>query len=147
MAAWPTMPEVPKVNDERWVKNDIDRFILAKQETKKLPHAPEADKTTLLRRVTLDLTGLPPTPAEVDALSEQDREILNAVTSAICDNFSANEISDETSPDTVATWDSVTHLNLVLALEEAFGTSFTPEETLDMTSAKLIRMLLEEKGI
>ncbi len=63
----PTMPEVPKVNDERWVKNDIDRFILAKQEAKKLPHAPEADKTTLLRRVTLDLTGLPPTPAEVDA--------------------------------------------------------------------------------
>ncbi|UFH54548.1 DUF1553 domain-containing protein [Spirosoma sp. KNUC1025] len=63
----PTMPEIPKVNDEKWVKNDIDRFILAKQESKKLTHAPEADKTTLLRRVTLDLTGLPPTPAEVDA--------------------------------------------------------------------------------
>ena len=63
----PTMPELPKVKDEKWVKNDIDRFILAKQEAKKLGHAPEADKTTLLRRVSLDLTGLPPTPAEVDA--------------------------------------------------------------------------------
>ena len=63
----PTMPEIPKVKDERWAKNDIDRFILATQDAKKLSHASEADKTTLLRRVTLDLTGLPPTPAEVDA--------------------------------------------------------------------------------
>ncbi|GAB2605231.1 DUF1553 domain-containing protein [Spirosoma areae] len=63
----PTMPELPKVKDEQWVKNDIDRFILAKQEGQKLKHSPEADKTTLLRRVSLDLTGLPPTPAEVDA--------------------------------------------------------------------------------
>ena len=63
----PTMPEVPTVNDDKWAKNDIDRFILAKQEAKKLGHAPEADKTTLLRRVSLDLTGLPPTSAEVDA--------------------------------------------------------------------------------
>lgn len=63
----PTLPEIPKVKDERWVKNDIDRFILAKQEAKGLSHAPEADKTTLLRRVSLDLTGLPPTPTEVDA--------------------------------------------------------------------------------
>ncbi len=63
----PTTPELPRVKDEKWVKNDIDRFVLAKQEAKKLTHAPEADKTTLLRRVSLDLTGLPPTPAEVDA--------------------------------------------------------------------------------
>ncbi|GAB3029250.1 DUF1553 domain-containing protein [Spirosoma pulveris] len=63
----PTLPELPKVKDEKWVVNDIDRFILAKQEAKKVSHAPEADKTTLLRRVSLDLTGLPPTPAEVDA--------------------------------------------------------------------------------
>lgn len=63
----PTLPQLPTVNDGKWVKNDIDRFVLSKQEAKKLTHAPEADKTTLLRRVTLDLTGLPPTPAEVDA--------------------------------------------------------------------------------
>ena len=63
----PATPELPKVKDEKWIRNDIDRFVLAKQEAKKLTHAPEADKTTLLRRVSLDLTGLPPTPAEVDA--------------------------------------------------------------------------------
>ncbi|QHV95559.1 DUF1553 domain-containing protein [Spirosoma endbachense] len=63
----PTMPEIPKVKDEKWVKNEIDRFVLAKQEGQKAGHAPEADKTTLLRRVSLDLTGLPPTAAEVDA--------------------------------------------------------------------------------
>ena len=64
----PTMPEIPAVNDERrWVKNDIDQFVLAKQQDKKLNPAPEADRTTLLRRVSLDLTGLPPTPANVDA--------------------------------------------------------------------------------
>ena len=63
----PVLPEMPTVKDQRWAKNDIDRFILAKQEAKKVAHAPEADKTTLLRRVSLDLTGLPPTPAEVDA--------------------------------------------------------------------------------
>lgn len=63
----PTMPELPTVKNNPWVKNDIDRFVLAKQEGKKLKPAPEADRTTLLRRVSLDLTGLPPTPAEVDA--------------------------------------------------------------------------------
>lgn len=63
----PTMPDIPKVKDGKWVKNDIDRFVLAKLEARNLTHAPEADKTTLLRRVSLDLTGLPPTPAEVDA--------------------------------------------------------------------------------
>ncbi len=63
----PTMTDVPTVKDEQWVRNDIDRFVLAKQEAKGLLHAPEADKATLLRRVSLDLTGLPPTPTEVDA--------------------------------------------------------------------------------
>ena len=63
----PTMPEIPAVKDDKnWVKNDIDRFVLAKQQAKNLKPAPQADKATLLRRVSLDLTGLPPTPAEVD---------------------------------------------------------------------------------
>lgn len=57
------------------------------------------------------------------------------------------KITDDTSPDTVEAWDSVAHLNLVMALEEAFGTTFTPEETMDMSSVKLIRLLLEEKGL
>lgn len=61
--------------------------------------------------------------------------------------LSEAQINDDTSPDTVPAWDSVTHLNLVMAIEEAFGVSFSPEETMEMTSVKLIRLLLEEKGV
>ncbi|GAB3565423.1 PSD1 and planctomycete cytochrome C domain-containing protein [Spirosoma luteolum] len=63
----PTRPELPAVANQTWVRNDIDRFVLARQEQRHLSHAPEADRLTLLRRVSLDLTGLPPTPAEIDA--------------------------------------------------------------------------------
>ncbi|MFZ4596353.1 MAG: acyl carrier protein [Verrucomicrobiaceae bacterium] len=56
-----------------------------------------------------------------------------------------SEVTDETSPDTVSAWDSVTHLNLVMAIEEEFGVFLTPEEAMEMTSVKLIRLLLEEK--
>ena len=57
----------PKVAHEKWVRNEIDSFVLARLEAEGLQHAPEADKRSLLRRVTLDLTGLPPTLAEVEA--------------------------------------------------------------------------------
>jgi hypothetical protein len=57
----------PAVKDEHWVRGPIDRFILAKLEAEGLTPAPEADRRTLARRVALDLTGLPPKPAEVDA--------------------------------------------------------------------------------
>lgn len=57
----------PTVRDTAWVQNDIDRFILARLEADGLAPAPEADRVALLRRATYDLTGLPPTPAEVDA--------------------------------------------------------------------------------
>ena len=57
----------PKVKNSRWPRNDVDRFILAQLEAKKLKPARPADKATLIRRVSLDLTGLPPTPAETDA--------------------------------------------------------------------------------
>ena len=50
-----------------WVRNPIDRFILAALEAKKLTPAPEAAKRTLIRRLSFDLTGLPPSPAEIDA--------------------------------------------------------------------------------
>lgn len=76
---------------------------------------------------------------------QRDKKIRETLSAVL--GMSADQINDDTSPDTVATWDSVTHLNLVLALEETFGASFTPEETLEMTSGKLIRLLLEEKGI
>lgn len=60
-------PALPKVENASWGKNDIDRFVLKKLETKNLKPSPEADKATLLRRVSLDLTGLPPTVAQVDS--------------------------------------------------------------------------------
>jgi hypothetical protein len=63
----PTRPAEPAVNNKEWPKGPIDRFVLARIEGLGLAPNPEAEKTTLIRRVTLDLTGLPPTPGEVDA--------------------------------------------------------------------------------
>lgn len=63
----PVRPPLPPVKDATWVRNPIDPFILAKLEANSLQPAPEADRRTLIRRVTLDLTGLPPAPAEVEA--------------------------------------------------------------------------------
>ena len=63
-----TRPIAPAVRDaEGSVRNDIDRFLLAKLQEKGLSFAAPADKRTLIRRVTFDLTGLPPTPAEIEA--------------------------------------------------------------------------------
>jgi hypothetical protein len=63
----PARPERPKVGDRTWPKNAIDFFIMAKLDGEGLKPSPEADKRTLLRRVSFDLTGLPPTPSEVGA--------------------------------------------------------------------------------
>jgi hypothetical protein len=60
-------PTPPQVKNAAWVRNPIDAFVAAAHEARGLAPAPEADRRTLLRRVTLDLTGLPPTPAEIDA--------------------------------------------------------------------------------
>lgn len=63
----PVRPKLPVVADSAWVKNEVDRFILARLEKEGLKPSPEADRYSLIRRVSLDLTGLPPTIAEVDA--------------------------------------------------------------------------------
>jgi hypothetical protein len=63
----PVRPATPEVRNELWVRNPIDAFVLARLEREGLHPAPEADKVTLLRRLSLDLIGLPPTIAEVDA--------------------------------------------------------------------------------
>jgi hypothetical protein len=60
----PRRPKVPRVQEKSWVRNSIDAFILAKLEEQSLVHAPAADRATLLRRLSVDLTGLPPTPQE-----------------------------------------------------------------------------------
>ena len=63
----PKRPALPVVQMQQWPRNPIDFFILNRLEREGLQPSPEADKRTLIRRVSLDLTGLPPTPADVDA--------------------------------------------------------------------------------
>ena len=65
----PVRPAVPPADDAAFVKNPLDALVLARQRELGLAHAAEADRTTLIRRVSLDLTGLPPTPAEVAAFA------------------------------------------------------------------------------
>jgi mono/diheme cytochrome c family protein len=60
-------PPLPEVRGKEWVRNPIDAFVLARLEKEGLKPSPEADRRTLLRRLSFDLTGLPPTPEEVDA--------------------------------------------------------------------------------
>ena len=62
-------PPVPQVRAANWVRNPIDAFLLSAQEAKGVSPGPGADKITLIRRVTYDLTGLPPTTAEIDAFN------------------------------------------------------------------------------
>jgi hypothetical protein len=65
--------ELPEVREARWVRNPIDRFILAELEAAELPHGAEADRVALIRRLTFDLTGLPPSPQEVAAFLADHR--------------------------------------------------------------------------
>ena len=69
----PVRPAPPAVQRADWVRNDIDRFVLAKIEAGGLAPSPEADRATLIRRLYADLVGLPPTPAEVDAFVADPR--------------------------------------------------------------------------
>ena len=62
-----TLPPRPRVQNTAWPRDELDLFILAKLEAHQLRPAADADRYTLLRRVTFDLTGLPPTPDEIDA--------------------------------------------------------------------------------
>lgn len=62
----PVRPELPQIIKSNWVRNPIDAFVLARLEKEGLPPSPEADRVTLLRRLSLDLIGLPPTIAEID---------------------------------------------------------------------------------
>jgi hypothetical protein len=73
-----TKAPAPAVKQTAWPKNDIDRFILAKLEAAGIKPSAEADRATLIRRVTLDLTGLPPAPEEVEAACWRARAMASA---------------------------------------------------------------------
>ncbi|MGZ4972717.1 MAG: DUF1549 domain-containing protein, partial [Limisphaerales bacterium] len=62
----PVRPALPAVKNQKWVHNPIDRFVLARLELEKLAPSPQADRVTLVRRLHLDITGLPPSLKEVD---------------------------------------------------------------------------------
>jgi hypothetical protein len=71
----PERPAVPEVKNKSWPRNPVDRFVLARLEKEGLHPSPEADRTTLVRRLSFDLTGLPPTIEEVDQfLADQSSE-------------------------------------------------------------------------
>lgn len=70
----PVRPDLPAVAKKAWNRNPIDSFILARLEKEKLQPSPEADRTTLIRRLSLDLIGLPPTIEEADAFLADRRE-------------------------------------------------------------------------
>jgi acyl carrier protein len=59
----------------------------------------------------------------------------------------ASELSDTSSPDTIAAWDSLNHLNLVMALESEFGVSLSPEDALEMRTVGLMREILRRNGV
>lgn len=68
----PQQTPVPEVQQKDWPQSDIDRYLLARMEAEGFAPAPQADKVTLIRRVSFDLTGLPPTPEEVAAFVADD---------------------------------------------------------------------------
>ena len=71
---------MPAVKGDEWVRNPIDRFVLAKLEAEGMSPSPEADRATLIKRLSIDLTGLPPTPEEVDAfVADTDPEAYEAL--------------------------------------------------------------------
>ena len=69
----PKRPELPVVKESGWARNPIDRFLLAGLESAGLRHSPEADRVALIRRVTFDLTGLPPSLIEVEQFRADTR--------------------------------------------------------------------------
>jgi hypothetical protein len=76
----PRRAPLPEIGNRAWPRNEIDFFVLKKLEQEGLGPAPEADRVTLIRRVSLDLTGLPPTPADVDAfVNDKSRDAYEKV--------------------------------------------------------------------
>ena len=93
----------PEVRDASWVRDDIDRFILAGLEAKELQPVADADKPTLIRRVTFDLIGLPPTPQQVDAFvadesAEAFKKVVNRLLASPAFGERFHQFSDRAVP-------------------------------------------------
>ena len=69
---------------------------------------------------------------------------LNRVVSDVL-GVPMDSITDESSPDNIEKWDSLSHINLVIAIESEFDVALTPEDTMDILSVKLIRIILDDK--
>ena len=69
----PMQPVIPKVKNVKWVRNPIDAFVLARLEKEGIKPSPSAKRSTLIRRLSLDLTGLPPTPEQINAFLKDER--------------------------------------------------------------------------
>jgi hypothetical protein len=83
----PDRPATPMVNRSDWVRNPIDAFVLAKLEAKGLAPAPEADRRTLARRLSLDLTGLPPKPENVERfVNDRSRDAYEKLVERLMDS-------------------------------------------------------------
>jgi len=74
----PKRPASPSVKNKEWIRNPIDAFVLSKLEQAGLAPSPEADRTTLIKRLSIDLTGLPPTPAEMEGFLADKSETAYA---------------------------------------------------------------------
>src|SRR5207248_6905875 len=83
-------PAVPAVNDAAWPRDDVDRFVLAKLDAAGLKPVGDADRVALIRRATFDLTGLPPTPAQVDSFVAESSATPQAAYEKLVDRLLAS---------------------------------------------------------
>lgn len=83
----PQRPALPEVKDSGWVKNPVDRFVLARLEAAGLEPAPEADAFALIRRLCLDITGLPPEPGLVERFSSDPAALSDPSYSSLVDEL------------------------------------------------------------
>lgn len=82
--------QIPKVNDKAWPKNDVDRFILAKLEEKKLKPLPDADARLLVRRIYFDLIGMPPTPEQIHDFLQAEKQNRSGAIASLVDHLLAS---------------------------------------------------------
>ena len=71
-----------------------------------------------------------------------ERKLYNVIANIM--GIDVNSISNDSSPDNIESWDSVTHINLIIALEEEFEIELTPEDAIEMLSVNLIKIILNE---